>query len=96
VFEPYNIKSPACIVPGLDALAGRLLGKSKYFSLPFNSLMLIVMGSLVLNASRVALLYNVAVKAVVPIVIFNFILSVFKTLLELVVTSLVLLQQAKS
>jgi hypothetical protein len=58
--------------------------------------MLIVMGSLVLNASRVALLYNVAVKAVVPIVIFNFILSVFKTLLELVVTSLVLLQQAKS
>jgi len=58
--------------------------------------MLIVKGSCVLNEVAVALLYTVALNVLLPTVILSFILSVFKTLLELLVTSLVLLQQAKS
>jgi hypothetical protein len=84
-------------VPGFEAFAGRLSGKSKYFSLPFNSLMLMVIGNLVLNAVTVALLYNVAVNVLAPTVILSFILSVFSPfpLLRLLVVSLLLLQ-AKS
>ena len=96
MLDPYNIKSPVCIVPGFDALVGRLLSKSKYFSFPFSSLMLIVKGSCVLNEVAVALLYTVALNMLLPTVILSFILSVFEVWLELLVTSLVLLQQAKS
>src|SRR3954470_3453892 len=84
------------MVPGFEALAVKLFGKSKYFSLPFNSFMLIVMGNLVLNSVVVALLYNVAVKAFVPMVIFSFILAVFITSLGLLFIPSFLLQQAKS
>src|SRR4051794_26736911 len=58
--------------------------------------MLTVMGNLVLNAVAVALLYNVAMKVLVPIVILRFILLVSKALLELPFNSIFLLQQAKS
>jgi hypothetical protein len=95
VLEPYNIKSPACIVPGFEALVVRLLGKSKYFSLLFKSVMLSVSGNLALKAFTVALLKSVAVKVFVPTVILSFILLVSKVLFELVVISSLLLQ-AKS
>jgi hypothetical protein len=58
--------------------------------------MLIVKGSCVLNEVAVALLYTVALNVLLPTVILSFILSVFEVWLELLVTSLVLLQQAKS
>jgi hypothetical protein len=58
--------------------------------------MLIAIGNFVLNAVTVALLYSVAVKVFVPMVIFNLRLSVFKTLFALPAVSLLLLQQAKS
>jgi hypothetical protein len=58
--------------------------------------MLIVKGSCVLNEVAVALLYTVAVNVLLLTVILSFILSVFEVWLELLVTSLVLLQQAKS
>jgi hypothetical protein len=58
--------------------------------------MLIVKGSCVLNEVAVALLYTVALNVLLPTVILSSILSVFEVWLELLVTSLVLLQQAKS
>jgi len=58
--------------------------------------MLIVIGNPALNAVEVGLLDNVAMKVFVPMVIFILILSVFKTLLVLLVISLFSLQQAKS
>ena len=70
--DPYIIKSPAWIVPGFDALVGRFSGKLKYFSFPFNSLILIVIGNIALNAVTAALLLNVAVKVLLPIFIFSF------------------------
>ena len=40
---------------GLDAFVGRLTDKSKYFSFPFNSLILTIIGNMPLNAVAVAL-----------------------------------------
>src|SRR5688572_1949506 len=58
------------MVPGLDASAGRPRDRSKYFSLPFSSTIVTVIGRMDLNAVAVALSYSVAVKVLVPILIF--------------------------
>jgi hypothetical protein len=57
-------------VPGLDALAGILLLKSTYFSLPLSSIMVTVIGKRDLNAVTVALSYRLAVNVVFPILSF--------------------------
>ena len=72
------------MVPGLDALVGRLLDKSTYFSLPLSSIIFTEMGNRDLNAVAVALSYNVAVNVLFPILIFillpvEFKLSLFAT-----------------
>ena len=58
------------MVPGLDALVGRLLDKSTYFSLPLSSIIFTEMGNRDLNAVAVALSHNVAVNVLFPILIF--------------------------
>jgi len=58
------------MVPGLDALVGRLLDKSTYFSLPLSSIIFTEMGNRDLNAVAVALSYNVAVNVLFPVLIF--------------------------
>ncbi len=58
--------------------------------------MLIVNGNLVLNAVTVCIVVECGSESICANGYFSFILSVFKTLLCLVVMSLFLLQQAKS
>ena len=67
------MRSPALIVPGFEASVGRLVEKWKYFSLPFNSLMSRVSGSIVLSLVAVGLSKSVAVKVREPILIFIFV-----------------------
>jgi hypothetical protein len=94
VLDPYSIKSPAWIVPGLDALTGKLPVKSKYFSLPFSSFILMLIGNFALNAVTVALFCNVAVKTLGPIVILSFIESALIILLKLLTDAILFLLQA--
>ena len=67
------MRSPLPIVPGFEASVGRLVERGKYFSLPFNSLMSNVSGSMALSLVVVGLSKSVAVKVREPIWIFIFV-----------------------
>ena len=58
------------MVPGFDALAGKLRDKSTYFSFSFKSTMLTVIGNKDLNTVAVVLSCSVAVNVLIPILIF--------------------------
>src|SRR5215204_621069 len=80
--------------PRLDAAVGRLGDKSAYFSLPFNSTILTVIGKRDLNAIAAALSYRVAIKVLFPILSF-ILLPVGFVLLLLSAGEVLLLQDAQ-
>jgi hypothetical protein len=79
----------------LDAFAGRLRGKSTYFSLLFSSTIFTVNGSTALNAVAVALSYSVAVKVILPTIIFILVPIVFVLLFVSFFDGTFLLQDAQ-
>ena len=54
----------------MDAFVGRLPGKSTYFSLPFSSIIFTIIGNREVKAVNAALSYSVAVKELLPMLIF--------------------------
>src|SRR3954467_6455270 len=66
------MRSPVRSVPGFEASVGRRVDRWKYFSLPFNSLMSSVSGSIARSLAAVGLSSSVAVNVFVPIVTFIF------------------------